>query len=239
MMFWAQEPATDFWLYTAASTGPLGGAQADLLSEHGWTTTSLSAADGAAADFMTSDDVGTIGGFVQNAQNDLLKSSAIFGDYAHARMAADLLHRRELPRYLIMDAYARFSVVANNQPTTALGFVEDGGSIVTAADHAGAFTSNTATWGLSVDGSEGTAFGTADTGAHLFRIVLDRENSTVRPGVDGTMYDEQAGGVDGSLAIVQDEFPVAFGAGSGGANNLVQLTWAHIFYAYRIPHFWL
>ena len=237
-IFWGDEVGTDYWLIAGGGTGQLGSAQGELASEHGWTTTSIAAnAVGSGADFMVASDKGTPSEFTQNAQNDLIKSPAIFGDWAHAYQAMILLHKKELPRYLIADFICRFSVEANNQPTTAVGFVEDGGSIVTAADHMGAITSNSGTWGLSVNGSEGTAFATADTGVHLFRLVMDKALGRIYPGVDGTMYNGNNGSTDGSLAITADEFPVAFGAGSGGANNLVQLSQAHVFYAWRVPYF--
>lgn len=235
---WGNEAGTDFWIVSGGGTGLLASAQGEIASEHGWTTTSIAAdAVGSGADFMVASDKGTPSEFTQNAQNDLIKSPAIFGDWHHSRNAMLLLGRKELPRYLIADFVARFSVVANDQPTTAVGFVEDGGSIVTAADHMGAITSNNTTWGLSVNGSEGTAFGTADTAVNYWRIVLDRALGRIYPGLNGTMYNGNGGTTDGSLAITADEFPVAFGAGSGGVNNLVQLNSAHIYYAYRVPQF--
>ena len=238
MMDWAHRPGTDFWMMAAGTTGQLASAQGEILSEHGWVTTSLAGADGSGADFLVSADKGTPGEFTQNAQNDRLESASIFGDWAHARMAAEIMYKKTMPDYLVVDFIARFSVVANNEPTTAVGLVEDGGSILTAADHLGAFTSNNTTWGLSANGSEGTAFGTADTAVHMFRLLFDRRNALVYPGIDGTMYDGVGNATNGSIAITADEWPAAFGAGSGGLNNFVQLNSAHVFYAWKRPGFY-
>lgn len=223
---WGVMAGTDFWLIATANGG-LGSGNAHELSGYGWTTTSLALADGSAADFMSSSDVGTPGEFTQNAQNDLLKSPAIFGDYAHAHQAMLLLGKKVLPRYLIMDSYARFSVVANAETTTAMGFVEDGGSIVTANDALAVVFSNGTTFAIRSGAATGTGVVAVDTNPHRFRIVCDKSNALAYLYVDGT--------ASGSVAIENDEWPVAFGAGSGGANNLIQLNQAHIYYAYKVP----
>jgi hypothetical protein len=223
---WGHEVGTDYWMHASANGG-LSASTTFLISDAGWTATSLALADGAAADFMTASDVGTPGGFTQNAQNDLLKSPAIFGDYAHAHAAMTLLQRKTLPRYLIGDFYARFSVVSGNETTTALGFVEDGGSIVTANDAMAVVFSNSATFAIRSGAATGTGVVAVDTSPHRFRIVFDRVGALAYLYVDGV--------ASGSVAIQADEWPVAFGAGSGGATNFIQLTQAHIFYAYRIP----
>lgn len=223
---WGHEVGTDFWLHANAN-GSLGASTTWLISDAGWTATSLAMASGSGADFMTASDVGTPGQYTQNAQNDLLQSPAIFGDYAHARAAMLLLGKKTLPRYLIMDALARFSVVANAETTTALGFVEDGGSIVTANDAMAVVVSDGTSFDIRSGAATGTGVVAADTAVHRFRIVCDRTNSLAYLYVDGT--------ASGSVAIQADEWPASFGAGSGGANNLVQLNQAHIFYAYRVP----
>ena len=223
---WGHEVGTDFWLHANAN-GSLGASTTFLISDAGWTATSLAMASGSAADFMTADDVGTPGQYTQDAQNDLLKSPAIFGDYAHSRQAMLLLGKKTLPRYLIMDALARFSVVANAETTTALGFVEDGGSIVVANDAMAVVYSDGTSFGIRSGAATGTAVVAADTSVHRFRIVCDKSNALAYLYVDGV--------ASGSVAIQADEWPVAFGAGSGGANNLIQLNQAHIFYAYKVP----
>jgi hypothetical protein len=223
---WGIEAGTDFWL-SATANGMLSASTTFLISDAGWTATSQALADGAAADFMTASDVGTPGGFTSNAQNDLLSSPAIFGDYAHAHQAMILLGKKTLPRYLIGDFYARFSVASSNETTTQLGFVEDGGSPAVAADAMAMFVSNGTTFTIRSGAATGTGVVAIDTAAHRFRIVCDRVADTAYGYVDGV--------ASGSIAIQADEWPVKFGSGSGGANNLIQLTQAHIFYAYKVP----
>lgn len=225
---WAVQAGTDFWILASANGQGTASGQ-NLLTDGGWTATSIAAyADGAAADFMSRSDPGTIAQYTQNAQNDLLKSPAIFGSYAHAHAAAVIAGMRSLPRYLVCDAYAQFSVVANDEPTTCIGFVEDGGSIVTANDSLGCISSNGTSWVVQANGSENLSGAVAiSTSPTWFRILMDVKQNLVYAYANGTLI--------GSIAITADEFPVAFGAGSGGANNLIQLNQAHIFYAWSYP----
>lgn len=223
---WAGSAGTDFWMVTAAN-GNLTSSVTPLISTYGWTATSLTLQDGSAADFMTSADVGSPGSWVQNAQSDLLKSPAIFGDYAHAHQAMLLLNKKTLPRYLIGDFYAWFSVASANDTTGALGFVEDNGSIVVAADALATFVSDGTNFILRSGAATGTGAVAIDTNPHRFRIVFDRVAALAYGYVDGVAA--------GSIAIENDEWPAAVGAGSGGVTNLVQLAQAHIFYAYRVP----
>src|SRR5574343_247194 len=149
---WAVEVGTDFWI-RASANGQGTASGNNLLTDGGWTATSIAAyADGSAADFMSKDDVGTPGQYTQDAQNDLIKSPAIFGSYDHAHAAAVIMGMNSLPRFLIADVYARFSVVANDEPTSALGFVEDGGSIVTANDSMACISSNGTSWVIQSNG---------------------------------------------------------------------------------------
>lgn len=225
---WSVQVGTDYWMYAAVNGQGTASGQ-NLLTDGGWTTTSIAAyAAGSAADFMSRSDPGTPGQYTQDAQNDLIESPSIFGSYDHAHAAAVIVGMRSLPRYLVCDAYARFSVVANDEPTTAIGFVEDGGSIVTAADNMACISSNGTSWVIQSNGSENLSGAVAvSTSPTWFRILLDQKTSTSYAYANGTLI--------GSIAITADEFPVSFGAGSGGANNLVQLNQAHIFYAWQVP----
>lgn len=226
---WAVCVGTDYWLYAAANGQGTASGQ-NLLTDGGWTATSIAAyAAGSAADFMSKDDVGTPGQYTQDAQNDLIESPSIFGSYDHAHAAAVIVGQKSLPRFLIADIYARFSVVANDQATTMLGFAEDGGSIVVANDALGAIASNGTYWAIQANGTQSVTGAVAvSTSPTWFRIVLDKANSTA--------YGYANGSLVGSVAITADEFPASFGAGSGGANNLVQLNQAHVFYAWTLPY---
>lgn len=225
---WSTQAGTDFWIMAGANNQGTAGA-VNLLTDGGWTATSIAAyAAGSGADFLSKDDPGTPAEYTQDAQNDLLESPAMFGDYAHAHAAAVIAGQRRLPNFLVMDAYARFSVVANDEPTTCIGFAEDGGSIITAADNMAAISSNGTYWVIQSNASENLSGAVAiSTSPTWFRIVLDKRNSTSYAYANGSLI--------GSIAITADEFPVSFGAGSGGANNFVQLNQAHIFYAWNLP----
>jgi hypothetical protein len=226
---WGYEVGTDFWL-SAAANGGLSASTTWLISDAGWTATSMALADGSGADFMDSADPGTPGLFTMNAQNDLLKSPAIFGNYIHSHAAATLLGKKTLPRYLIADIYAVFNVASGNETTTAMGFVEDGGSIVTANDAMATVVSNGTSFVIRSGAATGTGVVAVDNAYHRFRIVCDKTNALSYLYVDGV--------ASGSVAIQADEWPVAFGAGSGGASNFIQLSQAHIFYAYKVPGEW-
>lgn len=223
---WGVEVGTDYWLFAGANGQGTASGQ-NLLTDGGWTLTSIAAhAAGSAADFMTKSDVGTPSQFTTDAAADLIKSPAVFGDYAHAHAAAVIMGRTSLPTLLILDAYARMSVHSADEATSNLGFVEDGGSIVTAADAMATFYSNSATFGIQANASVGVGVTALDTASHWFRIVMNK--------VTGYSYFSIDGVDQGSLAITADEFPVAFGAGNGTTNRW-QLNQAHIFYAWNLP----
>lgn len=224
---WGVQVGTDFWAIAGAN-GQGTASGNNLLTDGGWTVTSISHTAGSGADLMSSADVGTPSEYTQNAQNDLIQSPAIFGDYSHAHAAAVILGQKALPRFIVADIFARFSVVANDQATTNLGFVEDGGSIVTAADGYATINSDGTNFRLNINGTRATTRSIAVTTASAwFRIVLDKGAALASAYKNGTLL--------GSAAITDDEAPVSFGAGSGGANNLVQLNQVHIFYAWSLP----
>lgn len=229
-MDWGDNVGTDYWYFAGSATN---GATTFLLSSRGWTTTSLTLGAGSGGDFMASGDKGTPRNAAQNAQNDLIQSPQIFGDYTHARIAQIIMREKQLPRYLICDAFATFSVVANNENTTALGFVEAAGSIVTANDAMAVVVSDATNW-VGRSGSDSVTGGTAvDTNPHWFRIILDRGSATSAAITDGArLYVD--GVSQGTFDIQADLAPFSFGAGSGGANNLVQLHVAHIYYEWDL-----
>lgn len=225
-LYWANEPATDYWIIAAAN-GMLTASGQNLITDGGWTATSLAVADGSAADFLSKSDVGTPGEITTNAAADLLESPAIFGDYAHAHAAAVIMGQRSLPRYLVMDAYARFSVASADELTTNLGFVEDGGSIVVSADIMAAIYSDSANWCIQANAVESKSTTlTVDNDYHWFRILMDKATSLSYGYLDGTLIN--------SIAITADEFPVSWGFGNGTTNR-IQLNQAHIFYDWRVP----
>lgn len=225
---WSTTAGTDFWLYASAATGPLASSQGEIMSEHGWVTTSLTLSDGTGADFMTSADVGTPGEFVATSAADLLRSGDIFGDYAHAHQAAALLNHQVLPRYLCMDMYARWSVASTNETTTNIGFVEAGGTPVLSADMIAGVQSNGTNFQFDVNAT------LVDTGIAIvttnnwWRIVLDKQADVARLYMNSVLV------ATSTLAITTDEFPCAFGIGNGTTNR-VQTNQVHIWYSWYNP----
>src|SRR3990167_2920820 len=82
---WTRSAGTDFWV----NFGPtLAGITADeLLTDYGWTLTSITLTQGTLADLLASADVGTPNIAALDAASDLLLSPPIFGDYGHGLLA--------------------------------------------------------------------------------------------------------------------------------------------------------
>ena len=225
---WATQVGTDFWIINAAN-GALTASGQNLITDGGWTATSLAAAAGSGADFMSKADPGTPGQLTTDAGADLIQSPAIFGDYAHAHAAATIMGQKSLPRFLVADIYARWSVLSADEVTTNLGFVEDGGSIVVAADAmATIYSKGTGlTWNMQANATVVTGVVDNSTSPTWFRIALDKNSNQAFYYVDGVY--------NGVTTITADEFPASFGAGIGTTNR-VQLNQAHIFYAWTLPY---
>lgn len=226
---WGVEAGTDFWLYNSGTQLTAGRT---LITDGGWTATSLSLTAGTGADFNSYDDLGTPGHWTTNAAADLLQSPNIFGDYAHAYQAAMIYGAKTLPRYLVCDAIAAFDTFSANELTTNLGFVAAGGSIVVSANTNGTIHVGAANYCLNVAAASVVGVTAADAGYHVFRIVIEKSRSTA--GTAGTVYFYVDGVYQNSQAFTQDAFPVSFGAGDGTTNR-IQLVSAHVFYAWGTP----
>ena len=214
---WAVDIGTDYWAFFA-SNGALTAGNGHELSDYGWTTTTLALSDGQDADFITSADIGTPGGMTLADASDVLKSPAIFGDYAHARAVQGILGY--LPTQLIVEVYAAFTTVINNETATAFGLYEAGGAPADAAAAMATVYSDGTNFGLR-SGAAADAGAAVDTSFHLWRIEVDATN--IEWFIDGTSQ--------GTLALQADLWPVSFGAGvvAAGANDIV-LKWAHLWY---------
>ena len=226
---WGTNIGTDFW-FIAGANGNQTASGNNLLTDGGWTATSVTSTAGSAADFGSSSDPGTPGHMLTNAASDLIQSPAIFGSYDHMHAAAAIAGMKSLPRYLCMDAYAQFSVFSADEVTSNLGFVEDGGSIVVAADIMASFYSKGTgtTFNIQSNAAVVTGLVSADSSWNWFRILMDRQTGYSLCYVDGVY--------NGTIAVTADEFPVAFGAGVGaGGTNRIQLNQVHIFYDWSKP----
>lgn len=219
---WAFAPGTDFFIHPGTTTALItAGTAGEVLSEFGWTTTGLAYVAGSAADFLSSTDSGVAPHLILADASDLLASPAIFGSYDHALAASWFLGY--IPTTLNMECRAAFTTETNNEPSTAFGFVEDGGSIITAAaaDQLACISSNGTNFELN-SGAAVDAGAAADALWHTWRITISSAN--VEWFMDGTSQ--------GTIALEADEFPVSFEAGivAAGANDIALGT-VRIWYA--------
>lgn len=222
---WGHSMGTDYWLIPNPGldiAGSASTATGDELAENGWTATSLVNTAGSGADFMSNADRGTPNHFLTNASADLLKSPAIFGDYAHWLAASRILGYE--PTKLIAEFMGAMTVHTADEPRSGWGFVEDGGSPATEADQL-AWISSDGT-NFQIAGNAGTPINGAadDANWHLFRIVLNRLTGLVTWEIDGA---SQA--MSSSLAITADEFPACFGF-HALTTNRPALGTTHVYY---------
>lgn len=218
---WDNSSGSDYFMEPDAAQIS-GTGSAEDLSDVGWTTTSLSFTEGTGADFMSSADKGVPGHFVTNAAADLLQSPAVFGDYTHSQQAAH--HLGFDPTTLTLEGWAAFSVHSANETATGLGFVINGGSIVTAGDAVAVIHTNGTnfTCRSSADSDAGA---TDDALWHLFKIVISTGSATdaVEWFIDGTSQ--------GTLDRRTDAYPVSVGWGVVAAGtNRVLIGPARVFY---------
>lgn len=217
---WSSGAGTDFW----ANFGPestTADTAGTLLSDFGWTTTSLAETAGTGADFLSSSDNTAPAHILTNAASDLLQSPSIFGDYGHGQMAAQILGYS--PTQLVCEWYGAMTVhTADESTVTGWGLVEAGGTAGTANDR------------MAWIGTDGTNFiassaADSDTGAtddalwHTFRIVVaEGTTDAIEWFIDGTSQ--------GTFNLQTDLFPVSFGMFSSTTNRPA-LSWVHIYYA--------
>lgn len=232
---WAHEIGTDYWLQmtqgfdqaAAAST-----ATGDELAENGWVATSLVNTAGSGADFMSSADKGTPAHFLTNASADLLESPAMFGDYVHARAAADIAGMRDLPRFLIARFWGAMTVHSDDEVTSGWGFIEDGGSVATEADQMAFISSDGTNFQINSNAAATPDnFAADDALWHEFVIVLALAELRAYAFIDPTWRSGRPplGESAGSVAITVDEFPVSFGF-HASTTNRPALGLTHILY---------
>jgi len=215
---WGTDMGTDFWLIPEGEQVTAG----SLLSDRGWTTTSLVETAGTGADFLSSSDVGNPPHYLTNAASDLLQSPAIFGDYIHGEQAASILGYS--PTQLIVEFYAAMTVhSADEAATTGWGLVEAGGTAGTAADRM-AWISTDATNFWLRSAADTDAGATDDANWHLFRIEVATGSVTdaITWYIDGTSQ--------GTIDRQTDLWPVSFGM-FASTTNRPALSWIHAWYA--------
>lgn len=218
---WAQMPGLEFWVSAHAQI--LGATtEGNDIDKFGWTDTGPPLiSNGSGADFLDVDGKGTPSGIELDTADDIFASPAIFGDYRHGVMAAELAGRiaangtPELPHFLIVDQWLTFQ--ANNDETaTGVGLIEDGGAADVANDHMATIAVDGADFILRSGAATSSGLAAADTSWHHFRLKVDRRTSLVYAYVDDMAT------VAGSIAIQANEWPAKYGGGtltSSGAND--------------------
>lgn len=219
---WARSAGTDFWLIGGASEETVAtGAGLRTLDGGGWTATSVVEYSGSGGDFLSSTDDDP-SAFHLDAASDLIQSPVIFGSYAHARMVQEILGA--LPTELNVEVYSQFLDATNDEEGSEFGFVEGGGSIVTAADALACIYSDGTNYRLRSGAAETAVGAVDDTSWHLWRIKINATGCWFY--MDGTLQNSTL------LALEADEWPVAFGIGVVAAgSNFQKLAWAHCWYA--------
>ena len=236
---WGQSAGTDFWLLFNPAADLMAtataGTMVDELVDGGWTATSMVNTAGSGADAGgglltkvagagpkssplggTYGDAGTPNHALTNGSGDILLSPAVFGDAVHMEMAALLVGKTVLPRYLIADFWAAFTVASANEVTSVIGFYEDGATASTEADQYACIYSNGTNFKLNGNAANMSTGAAIDTNWHKWKIVL-QFNGATGPNcywyIDNTLQSTTAG------VGAQDEFPLKFGMHSLTTNR--------------------
>ena len=221
--WWNRAAGTDYWAFFGLESTIAAAGSSALLSDAGWTTTSLAETAGTGADFLATGDRANPAHILTNAGSDLLQSPPVFGDYGHAQMAASILGYQ--PTRLVCEFYGAMTVHSADESTlTGWGLVEAGGAAGTANDRM-AWVSTDGTNFLCSSAADSDLGATDDANWHVFRVEL---SNAVAAGTDmSTWYID--GTSQGTLDLQTDLFPVSFGM-FASTTNRPALAWIHIWY---------
>lgn len=252
---WGSSVGTDYWGTFNSGVDILAGtstASGEILVDWGWTSsTQLTNTAAGSHDmfggkltpttgnnvkgFQTpiGDDVDLGPNALGTASGNILGSPSMFGSYEGAYAAMKLTGKANMPRYLIAEVMAKFTVNSANEPRTGFGFFQNGGTVSTQA-HQYAFISSNATnfIGAGASATLQTGSTAVDTTAHLWKIVLQypsgiADASEVGPNIwfykDGAVF-ASTPGVGGV-----DLFPLRFGVNILTTNR-VAVSMVHIYY---------
>lgn len=208
---WAEMPGTDYWLFAGSGdlTTASGATNLAGLDSYGWTTTSVVFTNTVTGDFLSSTDH-TPPNFSANAGSDVISSPAIFGSYSHALAAGQ--HLGYMPTKLGVEFYGAFLTASADESATNIGL--HNGSALVASVYSDA-TNFQLSNGVTTD-----AGAAIDNSYHQFRILMT-QGSTMQWWIDGTSQ--------GTLAITQDVYPVAFVA-TASTTNRWAVSWVHVWY---------
>jgi hypothetical protein len=222
--YWAESAGTDFWIGGGPGEATVATGQGlDVLAVHGWVTTSIVEDVGSDGSFLDASDQDP-SSFHFNAASDLLTSPGIFGSYAHGQLAGQFLGFS--PTTLTLEIFAAFLDATGAETASGFGFVEGGGSIVTADDALAVIHSDGTNFKLRSGAATSGAGPVDDTDWHHWKIKIT--SAGVQWFVDGVRQNDATS----LLALEADEFPVNFGIGVvGGGTNYMKMAWAHIYYS--------
>ncbi|KKL90276.1 hypothetical protein LCGC14_1906280 [marine sediment metagenome] len=217
---WSTQMGTDYWAQFGirSTIAPTGGG---ILSELGWTTTSLiETAMTGAGDFLSTSDFSVPAHILTDASGDLLESPSVFGDGSQAEAVAQILGHS--PTTLSCEWYGSFTVVTGTSNRSGFGLVQDGGAAGTAADQlAWIYTDGTNFTIRSSGDSDAGALD--DTDWHTWRIIVSTGSATdaVEWFIDGTSQ--------GTMDRITDQWPVSWGM-HALTTNRPAVAWLHIWY---------
>ncbi len=219
---WSRSIGTDYWAKFGAGVVSAQATAGELLSDYGWTTTSLveTVATGTG-DFLSAADIGIPDHLLTDASADLLESPSIFGGSDAIDAVAAILGYA--PTMLTCEWYGSFTAVTGTSNRSGFGLVQDGGAAGTAADQLA--------W-IYTDGTNFTirSSGDSDVGAlddtdwHTWKIVISSGSATdaVEWFIDGTSQ--------GTMNRLEDQWPVSFGM-HALTTNRPGIAWVHISYS--------
>ena len=219
---WATDAGTDFWIIGAANGETAAvGAGKHTLDTHGWTATNITEDAGHEGDFLSSADDDPSSFYLDDA-NDVLQSPAIFGSYAHAYMASNILGYTVTE--LNAEFYSQYIDATTDEEGSQIGFIEGGGDAKDGANAVATVYSDGVNYRLQSSAAETAVGAEDDTAWHLWKIQI------VAAGcyhwMDGTLVNSTV------LALLTDKFPVSFGIGVENAGgNFQKLAFAHVWYA--------
>ncbi len=223
---WNRAGGTDYWAVWGPEVITAAAGSSALITDSGWTATSLVETAGAAADFIATADRTAPAHVLTDAALDLLQSPAIFGDYMHAQVAAGILGYQ--PTKLIADFGFNFTVGTGAEPGSQIGFIEAGGSPAVANDAMATIASDGTNFVLRSGAATGAVGPLVGAAWRVGRIQLD---NSVAAGTNMV-----TGNIDGvtmpALNLETDLFPVSWGFGIVNAGtNRIGHSFVHIWYA--------
>lgn len=219
---WNRAAGTDYWAVFGPEAITAAAGSSALLSDAGWTTTSLVETAGSGADLIATADRGAPAHVLTNASGDLLQSPAVFGDYGHAQIAATILGYQ--PTKLVCEFYAAMTVNSVNENTSQFGLCNVGSAPSSLGPGVTIYTDGTNFTLLTSDIN--TDVGALDDALwHKFRIALSNVvaagTGMVEWFIDGTSQ--------GTTNMPLDALPMSFGM-HASTTNRPALAWVHVWY---------